>query len=164
MSGYQETETERRWPLIAGRIEMREGRQVHIRPVRVYFEDTDAGGVAYHASFIRWCERGRTDYLRLIGTDARGMITGEAGHEPAAFVIRRMEIDFLRPAKMDDLLEVETWVLELGGASVKLRQQILREGKKIFEADVVAVLVSIAGKPMRLTDAIRGGFEGDPGA
>ncbi len=91
-------------------------------PVRVYFEDTDAGGITYHASYIRWCERGRTDFLRLLGTDSRRMIDGSAGHEPAAFVVRRMLCDFMRPSKMDDVLEVETRVRELGGASVTLVQ------------------------------------------
>jgi len=150
------------WPGIDGRIEMREGQPVHVRPVRVYFEDTDAGGVAYHASFVRWCERGRTDFLRLLGTDARGMISGEAGTDPAAFVVRRMSLDFRRPARMDDLLEVTTVVVELGGASVTLRQTISREGRDIFEADVVVVLVSVAGKPLRLSEVIRTRFESGP--
>ncbi len=96
----------------------------HVLPVRVYFEDTDAGGIAYHASFIRWCERGRTDYLRLLGTDSRRMIDGSASHEPAAFVVRRMLCDFIRPARMDDVLEVETRVKEMGGASLTLLQVV----------------------------------------
>lgn len=153
-------ERNERWPFMSGRLELRDGVRVHVRPIRVYFEDTDAGGVTYHASYVRWCERGRTDFLRLIGTDARGMITGEAGHEPAAFVIRKMDMDFLTPTRMDDLLEVVTSVLDVGGASAKLRQAIFRDEKKVFEADVVVVLVSIAGKPMRLTEAIRAGFIG----
>ncbi|MEL7050008.1 MAG: YbgC/FadM family acyl-CoA thioesterase, partial [Pseudomonadota bacterium] len=151
---------EERWPYLSGRMEMRDGERVHVRPIRVYFEDTDAGGVTYHASYVRWCERGRTDFLRLIGTDARGMITGDGGHEPAAFVVRKMNMDFLTPTRMDELLEVETRVLELGGASATLRQSIFRGDRKVFEADVVVVLVSVAGKPMRLTDAVRAGFQG----
>ncbi|MFV0368397.1 MAG: acyl-CoA thioesterase, partial [Hyphomicrobiaceae bacterium] len=74
-----------RWPDLAGRLENDENGQVHVLPVRVYFEDTDAGGVAYHASYIRWCERGRSDLLRLLGTDARRMIDGSDSLEPAAF-------------------------------------------------------------------------------
>lgn len=161
-SSDQDANFDERWPYMSGRMEDRDGKRIHVRPIRVYFEDTDAGGVAYHASYVRWCERGRTDFLRLIGTDARGMITGEAGHEPAAFVVRKMTLDFLTPTRMDDLLEVETHVTELGGASATLRQSIFRDGRKVFEADVVVVLVSIAGKPMRLTDAVRAGFEGVP--
>mgnify|MGYP003383433645 CR=1 FL=1 len=151
------------WPDLAGRIIRDESGQRHVRPVRVYFEDTDAGGVVYHASYIRFCERGRTDFLRLLGTDARGMIDGrtESGgsREPAAFVVRRMNCDFLRPARMDDLLEVETRVKALGGASVTLLQAVTCQGRRIFEAEVTVVLVSMSGKPLRLSDAVRSAFE-----
>ena len=143
------------WPDLAGRLSTVEGRQRHILPVRVYFEDTDAGGVAYHASFVRWCERGRTDFLRLLGTDARRLIDGSDSLEPAAFVVRRMTFDFARAARMDDVLEVATLVRELGGASVTLNQQVLRDSVRICEADVTVVLVSVSGKPLRLTSAIR---------
>lgn len=147
------------WPDLAGRIIRDENGQRHVLPVRVYFEDTDAGGVVYHASYIRFCERGRTDFLRLLGTDARRMIDGSDSREPAAFVVRRMNCDFLRPARMDDLLEVETRVKALGGASVTLLQAISIDGRRIFEAEVTVVLVSISGKPLRLSDAVRGAFE-----
>lgn len=155
--------TSANWPDLSGRIVRDASGQRHVLPVRVYFEDTDAGGVVYHASYVRFCERGRTDYLRLLGTDARGMIDGrcqETGgsREPAAFVVRRMTCDFLRPARMDDLLEVETRVKELGGASVTLAQLITCQSKRIFEADVTVVLVSMAGKPLRLSDAVRAAF------
>jgi acyl-CoA thioester hydrolase len=147
------------WPDIAGRIVADASGRRHLLPIRVYFEDTDAGGVAYHASYIRWCERGRTDFLRLLGTDARRMIDGSDSHEPAAFVVRRMGCDFARPARMDDLLEVETRVKELGGASVTLTQVISRAGQRLFEAEVTVVLVSVSGKPLRLTSVIRTAFE-----
>ena len=112
--------TQRQWPDLAGRIMRDEAGQRHVLPVRVYFEDTDAGGVVYHASFVRFVERGRTDFLRLLGTDARQLIDGSDNREPAAFVVRRMHIDFFRPGRMDDLLEIETRVKEIGGASVTL--------------------------------------------
>lgn len=150
--------TEHTWPDLSGRLIRDENGQRHILPVRVYFEDTDAGGVIYHASYVRFAERGRTDFLRLLGTDARRMIDGTNNHEPAAFVVRRMNIDFLRPGRMDDLLEVETRVKELGGASVTLLQTITRAGTRLFEAEVTVVLVSMAGKPLRLSDAVRGAF------
>ncbi len=151
------------WPDLAGRIMRDEAGQLHVLPVRIYFEDTDAGGVVYHASYVRFCERGRTDFLRLLGTNARGMIDGrppgsEASREPAAFVVRRMNCDFLRPARMDDLLEVETRVKDLGGASVTLLQTITAQSKRIFEAEVTVVLVSMSGKPLRLSDAVRSAF------
>jgi len=150
------------WPDLAGRIVDDDKGRRHVLPIRVYFEDTDAGGIAYHASFIRWCERGRTDFLRLLGTDARRLIDGSASHEPAAFVVRRMNCDFLRPARMDDVLEVETRVKELGGASVTLLQAVSSAGRRVFEAEVTVVLVSVSGKPLRLSTAVRSAFGSIP--
>ncbi|CFX00029.1 Tol-pal system-associated acyl-CoA thioesterase [Candidatus Filomicrobium marinum] len=146
------------WPDVAGRIIDDENGRRHVLPVRVYFEDTDAGGVVYHASYVRYCERGRTDFLRLSGIDARGLIDGSQSSEPAAFVVRRMTLDFRRPARMDDLLQVETSVRELGGASVTLDQRITRDGVTIFEAVVTVVLVAMSGKPLRLGELVRAGL------
>lgn len=151
------------WPDLAGRLGNDQHGQFHILPVRVYFEDTDAGGVAYHASYIRWCERGRSDFLRLLGTDARRMIDGrgadeEGSHEPAAFVVRHMTCDFKRPSRIDDVLEVTTRVKELGGASVTLNQIVRLDGRAIFEADVTVVLVAVSGKPLRLSATLRKAF------
>ena len=148
------------WPDLAGRIIDDENGRRHVLPIRVYFEDTDAGGIAYHASFVRWCERGRTDFLRLLGTDSRRLVDGSDSIEPAAFVVRRMICDFLRPARMDDVLTVETRVKELGGASVTLLQAVLLGDRRVFEAEVTVVLISISGKPLRLSTAVRGAFEG----
>lgn len=152
-----------RWPDLSGRIVADADGQHHVLPVRVYFEDTDAGGVVYHASYVRFAERGRTDFLRLLGTDARGMIDGSDSREPAAFVVRRMNFDFARPARMDDLLEIVTRVRDIGGASVTLHQSVLRDGLRLVEADVTVVLVSIAGKPLRLSDRVRGAFQAHVG-
>lgn len=151
--------TAKDWPDIAGRIVTDETGQRHVLPVRVYFEDTDAGGIVYHASYVRYCERGRTDFLRLMGSEARAMFDGSDSREPAIFVVRRMNMDFIRPGFMDDLLMVETRVKDIGGASVTLLQSVLREGKRIFEADVTIVLISKSGKPLRLSDRVRAAFE-----
>jgi acyl-CoA thioester hydrolase len=151
------------WPDVAGRILGDAHSLRHVLPVRVYFEDTDAGGIVYHASYIRFCERGRTDLLRLLGTDARGMIDGSDSKEPAAFVVRRMNCDFYRPGRMDDLLEVETKVKSVGGASVVLNQTIMAADKRLFEAEVTVVLVSMSGKPLRLSDRVRRAFEAQQG-
>lgn len=150
--------TQSHWPDLSGRLREDHSGRWHVLPVRVYFEDTDAGGVAYHASYIRWCERGRTDFLRLLGTDSRRLIDGSESSEPAAFVVRRMNCEFLRPCRMDDILEVETRVKDVGGASVTLHQNIKKEGKGVFEADVTVVLVAVSGKPVRLSSAIKSGF------
>ena len=151
------------WPDLAGRIIDDETGRRHVLPIRVYFEDTDAGGVIYHASYVRFVERGRTDFLRLLGTDARRMIDGSDNHEPAAFVVRRMNMDYLRPGRMDDLLEVETRVKALGGASVTLLQTVYKDAVRLFEAEVTVVLVSVSGKPLRLSETIRAAFgSGEP--
>jgi acyl-CoA thioester hydrolase len=146
------------WPDIAGRIIRDADGQRHILPVRVYFEDTDAGGVVYHASFVRYAERGRTDFLRLLGTDARHLIDGTDNAEPAAFVVRRMTFDYARPGRMDDLLEVETRVKALGAASVTLDQTVSRDGERLVSAEVIVVLVAISGKPLRLSGTVREAF------
>lgn len=152
------TDTASRWPDLAGRIVDDATGRHHVLPVRVYFEDTDFAQVAYHASYVRWCERGRSDFLRLLGTDARRLIDGTDSHEPAAFVVRRMNMDYLRPGRIDDLLEVTTRVKALGGASVTLLQTVTRGAERLFEAEVTVVLVAVSGKPLRLSTAIRHAF------
>lgn len=155
--------TSQTWPDLAGRIvEDADGRR-HVLPVRVYFEDTDFAQVVYHASYVRWCERGRSDFLRLLGSDARRLIDGSESVEPAAFVVRRMTMDFYRPGRIDDVLEVVTRVKDLGGASVTLTQTVQRDEQRLFEAEVVAVLVAVSGKPLRLSSAIRAAFGAEAG-
>jgi acyl-CoA thioester hydrolase len=152
--------TQPSWPDLAGRLVDDVSGRRHVLPVRVYFEDTDAGGITYHASYIRWCERGRTDFLRLLGTDSRRMIDGSASKEPAAFVVRRLTCDFYRPTRMDDVLEVATRVKELGVASVTLTQAITNADQRVFEVEVVVVLVAISGKPLRIPASVREAFYG----
>src|SRR5262245_29149765 len=147
--------TARTWPDLSGRIVSGPAGLHHILPVRVYFEDTDFSGLVYHASYLRWCERGRSDLLRLLGNDHRRLIQGASGQEPAAFVVRRMRLEYLRPARIDDVLEVETRVKEAGAASLTLSQTVSRVDTPLFEAEVVIVLVSTAGKPLRLGKVLR---------
>ncbi|MGE0627965.1 MAG: YbgC/FadM family acyl-CoA thioesterase [Hyphomicrobiaceae bacterium] len=149
------TDKSARWPDLAGRLIEHEGRRRHVLPVRVYFEDTDFSGLVYHASYVRWCERGRSDLLRLLGNDHRELSDGNAGHEPAAFVVRRMALEFLKPARIDEVLEVETMPKELGAAHLVLDQRIVRDGLVLFTAEVMVVLVSASGKPLRLSRSIR---------
>ncbi len=121
----------------------------HRLDVRVYFEDTDFSGVVYHARYLHFLERGRSDFLRLMGIGHRELMSGEFG-APMAFAVRRMEIDFLRPARIDDVLTVTTRTRQLGGARILLDQQILREGELLLEADVKVAVISPEGKPMRM--------------
>jgi acyl-CoA thioester hydrolase len=145
-----------RWPDLAGRIVAdASGRRRHVLPVRVYFEDTDFSGLVYHASYLRWCERGRSDFLRLIGNDHKALIEGTGGREPAAFVVRRMTLEFLKPARIDEVLEVVTRARETTAATLVLDQRIGRDGVELFTAEVTVVLVSVSGKPLRLSAALR---------
>ena len=143
------------WPDLAGRIVEEGGARRHVLPIRVYFEDTDFSGLVYHGSYIRWCERGRSDFLRLVGNDHKALIEGAAGREPSAFVVRRMAIEFLKPARIDEILEVVTRVKETKAATLTLDQRICRGGLELFTAEVMVVLVSRSGKPMRLSNALR---------
>lgn len=146
------------WPDLAGRlIEDASGRR-HVLPVRVYFEDTDFSGLVYHGSYVRWCERGRSDFLRLLGGDHRRLIDGSGGTEPAAFVVRSMSLDFRKPARIDEVLEVETRVGEVGAASLTLLQTVRRGETVVAEAEVTVVLISVSGKPLRISTALRDAF------
>ena len=135
------------WPHLSGVLE----NGTHTLPVRVYYEDTDFSGLVYHAGYLRFLERGRTDYLRLAGIDQSAL---HAGGEGIVFVVRRMLIDYLKPARMDDILMVETRVAELRGASLVMAQRILRDREPLVNADVrVAALGQ--GRPARIPDALR---------
>lgn len=139
--------------------EVRDGR--HILAVRVYYEDTDFSGVVYHASYLRFMERGRTDYLRLHGTDHRAMFEAAERDSPGfAFVVRSMQIEFLKPARMDDLLEVWTEPREVGGASAVLFQRVARDGESLVEATVRFACVR-GGKPQRLPEPLRAALRAD---
>ena len=141
---------EARWPDIAGRVK----GETHVLPIRVYFEDTDCAGVVYHANFLKFCERARSDFIRLLGIDAKSLADPEHG-EPTAFVVRRVEIDYLKPGHMDDLLEIVTSCAEIGSASLVLQQDVRRDGAPLVRARVTVVLVSRAGKPQRLGALVR---------
>jgi acyl-CoA thioester hydrolase len=145
-----------RWPDLAGRIVAdASGQRRHVLPIRVYFEDTDFSGVVYHASYVRWCERGRSDFLRLVGNDQMALIAGAGGREPAAFVVRRMALEFLKPARIDEVLEVTTRAKATTAATLVLDQRVSRDGVELFTAEVTVVLVSVSGKPLRLSAALR---------
>lgn len=138
------------WPDLAGRIE----GETHVLPVRVYFEDTDCAGVVYHANFLKFCERGRSDFIRLLGIDHQSLANPDQG-EPAVFVVRRVEIDYLKPGRMDDVLEVVTSCAEIGNASLVLAQDVRRDGALLARAKVSVVLVSRSGKPQRIGTLVR---------
>jgi acyl-CoA thioester hydrolase len=144
-----------RWPDLSGRlVDDADGRR-HVLPIRVYFEDTDFSGLVYHASYVRWCERGRSDFLRALGNDHQALLQGAAQREPAAFVVRRMALEFLKPARIDEILEVTTRVSSASAATLSLAQHISRDGVSLFTAEVMVVLLSATGKPLRLSAHLR---------
>ena len=121
--------------------EIREGR--HHLTVRVYYEDTDFTGIVYHANYLRYMERGRTNYLRLIGADHRALFEATEKEAPGfAFVVYSMNLTFLKPARMDDVLDVVTDPQEVKGASVTLRQRVLRGEELLVEANVRVAFIS----------------------
>ena len=142
------------WPDLAGRIEC----DTHILPVRVYFEDTDFAGLVYHANYLKFCERGRSDFIRLLGIHHQDLANPEQG-EGAVFVVRRVEIDYLKPAKLDDVLEVVTRCEEICAASITLVQEVRCDDVVLVRAKVFVVLISAAGKPQRLGQLVRGALE-----
>ena len=124
---------------------------VHRFAVRVYFEDTDLSGVAYHANYLRWFERARTDLLRLLGIDQRGAF--EAGE--GVYAVAGLTIRYFAPARLDDVLQIETRALELRAASVRLLQRALRDEELIAEMTVHVGFIAPNGRPRRQPDAWR---------
>jgi acyl-CoA thioester hydrolase len=115
----------------------------HVMQVRVYYEDTDFSGAVYHASYLRFMERGRTNYLRLLGADQRALFEETEREAPGfAFVVRAMQIEFLKPARMDDLLTVVTQTEEVRGASITLHQRVMRDDDLLIDAHVKVAFVS----------------------
>lgn len=115
----------------------------HYMRLRVYYEDTDFSGVVYHASYLRFLERGRTNYLRLLGADQRALFAQAQSEAPQfAFVVRAMRLDFLKPAIMDDVLDIVTRPHEVRGASITLAQQVLRGDDLLLDAIVKVAFVS----------------------
>ena len=133
------------WPDIAGKIE--EG--AHRLAVRVYYEDTDFSGAVYHANYLKFCERGRSDCLRLLGVHHHELHWHETDGR-MGFVVRRMLCEFLKPAQIDDLLVVESRFKELRGARMEIGQRVMRQDDLLFSAEVTAALVDANGRPKRM--------------
>jgi acyl-CoA thioester hydrolase len=122
----------------------------HKLALRVYYEDTDFSGRVYHASYLRFLERGRTEWLR-----ARGVAQQDLARDGSiVFVVRRLTIDFVKPALMDDMLTIDTRLASLGAASFDFAQAILRDGATLAEA-LVSVVALKAGRPSRLPAELR---------
>ena len=135
------------WAHLGGRFE--DG--AHLLPVRVYYEDTDFSGLVYHASYLRFLERGRTDSLRLAGVD-QSLLHGDG--QGLIFAVRRMTLEFLKPARMDDVLVIETRTQEVRGATILIGQRVLRGDEVLLGADVTVACLG-GGRPRRIPDGLR---------
>ena len=128
---------------------------LHLFPVRVYYEDTDLTGIVYHANYLRWFERARSDMLRLLGIDQRAAVEAGEGN----YAVAEIAIRYIAPARLDDALIVATDTEELRAASVRLRQRALRDGNLLAEAAVRVGFISPDGRPRRQPPAWRAAFD-----
>ncbi len=127
---------------------------IHHWQIRVYYEDTDLAGIVYYANYFKFIERARSEYIRELGIDQRQLKA--AG---MVFAVRRVEADFLSPARFDDLLDVETGLARLGGASVNLEQTVSSGATRLFHARVRLAVLSESGRPLPIPADIRQKFQ-----
>ncbi|MBV9861257.1 MAG: tol-pal system-associated acyl-CoA thioesterase [Alphaproteobacteria bacterium] len=133
-----------------------ESRARHSYALRVYYEDTDAAGIVYHANYLKFAERGRTEMLRSLGFGHR-RLREESG---LAFAVRRCAADYREPARLDDALTVETEVAALGGATLSLEQRIRRDQRTLVHLDILVACVGRHGRPRRLPAELRAALSG----
>ena len=123
----------------------------HVLPLRIYYEDTDAAGIVYYANWLRFLERGRTELLRLLGQEHSAMRADRGVN----WIVRRCTIDYLKPARLDETIEVVTTCGELRGASLDMIQQARREGEILVRAELVIACMGAGGRPVRLPTDVR---------
>lgn len=123
---------------------------------RVYYEDTDFSGLVYHARYLQFLERGRTDYLRCLGCEQSALL--QVDEEGLVFVVHRMEIDFKAPARMDDILTILTRTEKAGGAKMVLVQEIRRDDTLLIAARVIIAVINRKGRPRRLPETLAQAF------
>src|SRR6202012_3145565 len=139
--------------------EIRDGRN-HMQ-VRVYYEDTDFSGIVYHANYLRFMERGRTTHLRLMGAEQHALFAEVETETPGfAFVVRSMTLDFLKPARMDDVLDIVTWPVAVKGASIVLAQEVRRHDDLLVKAEVRVAFIS-EGRAQPIPKSIHGLMKAD---
>ncbi len=121
--------------------------KIHILPLRVYYEDTDVSGVVYHANYLRFMERGRSEYFRCLGIRRLAMLEAD---EPTAWTLRRATVEYFRPARLDDLIEVHTCCTAISGARMLADQRIYAVGELLVRGTVEACMITLAGRPRRI--------------
>ena len=119
--------------------------------LRVYYEDTDFGGIVYYANYLKFIERARSEWVRSLGIDQR-TLKSEQG---LVFAVRHLEAEYLQPAQFDDLLEVRTQLESLTAARLIISQEVCRDEELLFQARLTLVTISLSGKPVRLPAEIR---------
>ena len=127
--------------------------KTHILPIRLYYEDTDLSGVVYHANYLRYMERGRTEFFRLVGISK---MQGLDDAEPTAWTLRSASLDFFRPARLEDRIEVRTTCPHLSGARMQADQKIYSGDTLLVHGKVEACIMTLSGKPRRIPESIRG--------
>ncbi|WP_227421407.1 tol-pal system-associated acyl-CoA thioesterase [Roseitranquillus sediminis] len=128
---------------------------MHRFPVRVYYEDTDMGGIVYYANYLKFIERAQSDWVRRLGIDQVRL-----RDEGVIFAVRRIEADYLAPARFDDELTVETVPVDVGRARMVLDQRVSKDDARLFEARVTLAALRPSGRPARLPEALRSAVQG----
>jgi acyl-CoA thioester hydrolase len=123
----------------------------HVYPVRVYYEDTDAAGIVYYVNYLKFAERARTEMLRLMGREQQQMMENEG----VAFAVKSVRVEYFRPARLDDALQVRTGLVEVAGASLKVRQRIFRGEELLVDMQIRLAVMDRNGRPARLPPDIR---------
>lgn len=133
---------------------------VHLYAVRVYYEDTDLSGIVYHANYLRWFERARSDVLRMLGIDQRAAIEADTrGEIGGAYAVADVQMRYIRPARLDDDVIIHTRCSELRAASVRMVQEARRDGETICTANFRVGFVGLDGRPRRQPEAWRAAFK-----
>ena len=132
----------------------------HTLPLRVYYEDTDAAGIVYHANYLKFAERGRSEMLRGLGFGHR-RLGQESG---VGFAVRRCSVDYIAPARLEDALTVDTTLEGVGAATLNVHQQIRRDGELLVSIDMLVACIGRDGRPRRLPSALRAALSRDPAA
>lgn len=138
------------WPDLGGRLVGNE----HVLAIRIYFEDTDFVGIVYHANYLRYFERGRSDFLRLRGVNHTALLAGETG-ESLAFVVRHMDIDFVSPARIDEVIEIRTSVDKITGARLVLDQKAWRGADLLVATKVTIAILGSDSRPRRIPALVK---------
>ena len=129
--------------------------QVHVFPCRVYYEDTDAGGIVYHANYLKFAERARSELLRDLGTDNSSLLAKHG----VLFAVRDCQVTYRRPAKLDDALEVHTNITSVGRATLSALQTVQRSDEVVAELVIRLACLDASGRPKRLPEEIRTAFQ-----